>query len=265
MIQSSSLQPSSPFGLNPTLAQQMTCKPAISYATARSTTPLANLNLPAGVWRASEQAPMAAHAARACPTQHARLDAWLPGGGWPIGSLTEILVDAPGCGEIALIAPALAALPTRCPIVLLNPPAIPNALAWQQWQIPNQRLWWLHPKTLTDAWWSAETVLRARTFAALLAWLDPIDDKALRRLHACVQDTQTLVFLFRPKSAAIEFSPSPLRLLLTPGITESLSIEVFKCKGNRPGAPIALNTRPPAPPTAGDPHVDSHRTLAVAP
>lgn len=218
--------------------------------------------LPAGVWRASEQviAPNRTH-----KTQHQTLDAWLPGGGWPVGSLVEILADAPGCGEIALIAPALAALPTQRPIVLLKPPGVPNTLAWQQWQISSQRLWWLHPKTLSDAWWSAETVLRARAFAALMAWVDPIDDKALRRLHACAQDTDTLMFLFRPTSVAKQFSPSPLRLALTPGAAGCVAIDIIKCKGNKPDAPLKLTLKPETLLATGDCHVDGHRTLAMAP
>lgn len=218
--------------------------------------------LPAGVWRASEQA---ITPSRTWRSSHAALDAWLPGGGWPLGSLIEILTDAPGCGEIALIAPALASLPTQRPIVLLKPPAVPNALAWQQWQIASERLWWLHPKTLPDAWWSAETVLRGRAFAALMAWVDPIDDKALRRLHACVQETDTLMFLFRPKSAARQFSPCPLRLTLTPITAAKVSIEVIKCKGNKPGTPIVLTLKPDGQATVGNDYVDGHRTLALAP
>lgn len=218
--------------------------------------------LPAGVWRASEQA---IAPSQTCKTQHQLLDACLPGGGWPVGSLIEILADAPGSGEIALIAPALAALPTQRPIVLLKPPGVPNALAWQQWQISSQRLWWLHPKNLNDAWWSAETVLRARTFAALMAWVDPIDDKALRRLHACAQDTHMLMFLFRPTQVASQFSPSPLRLALTPNSAGRVAIDIIKCKGNKPSAPIELKLKPEGLPALGERHVDGHRTHAVAP
>ena len=41
---------------------------------------------------------------------HAALDAELPGGGWPQGSLSEILVDRCGQGEMSLLLPALARL-----------------------------------------------------------------------------------------------------------------------------------------------------------
>ena len=38
------------------------------------------------------------------------LDAQLPGGGWPLGALTEILLQHHGIGELQLLMPALARL-----------------------------------------------------------------------------------------------------------------------------------------------------------
>src|SRR5512146_2201268 len=38
------------------------------------------------------------------------LDRELPGGGWPQGQLTELLLDDAGIGELSLLAPALAQL-----------------------------------------------------------------------------------------------------------------------------------------------------------
>ena len=44
------------------------------------------------------------------PSGHARLDARLPGGGWPIGAVTELIPANPGLGEFSLLFPALATL-----------------------------------------------------------------------------------------------------------------------------------------------------------
>src|SRR5260370_9461696 len=41
------------------------------------------------------------------------LDAELPGGGWPVGALTEILPAHEGIGELRLLGPALAGLSKR--------------------------------------------------------------------------------------------------------------------------------------------------------
>ena len=41
------------------------------------------------------------------PTGFHALDARLPGGGWPLATLIELLVPAAGVGEIRLLLPAL--------------------------------------------------------------------------------------------------------------------------------------------------------------
>ena len=72
----------------------------------------------------------------------AALDAQLPGGGWPHGVLTELLLPEPGVGELRLLAPALAAVAAaratgatpadgRC-VMLFDPPALLNAWALVQ-------------------------------------------------------------------------------------------------------------------------------------
>jgi hypothetical protein len=44
------------------------------------------------------------------PSGFAVLDAQLPGGGWPIGAITELMPELAGIGELRLLAPALVAL-----------------------------------------------------------------------------------------------------------------------------------------------------------
>ena len=60
------------------------------------------------------------------PTGIAGLDAQLPGGGWPRGALSEILIEHDGIGECSLVLPALAALTqARKRVVFVAPPYIP--------------------------------------------------------------------------------------------------------------------------------------------
>ncbi|MFT4241295.1 MAG: hypothetical protein QM569_03325, partial [Acidovorax sp.] len=58
-----------------------------------------------GVWHAHE---LGAAQRQAQPTGHALLDAQLPGGGWPLGALTEVLQPLAGRHEWPLVLPALA-------------------------------------------------------------------------------------------------------------------------------------------------------------
>ncbi|MEO7243856.1 MAG: hypothetical protein ABIX12_01725, partial [Rubrivivax sp.] len=85
------------------------------------------------LWRASQ---LGRVGGRVQPSGFAALDAVLPGGGWPAGVLTELLLPHPGVGEWRLLAPALAALQRagatdgRAPphsVMLFDPPARPCA------------------------------------------------------------------------------------------------------------------------------------------
>src|SRR5947209_19731841 len=80
-------------------------------------------NLP-NVWRA----PQLAHAVgRVIATGHAALDEQLPGGGWPVGHLVEILQSRAGRHAWQLLLPALvhAAAGEAGPIVLVDAPHLP--------------------------------------------------------------------------------------------------------------------------------------------
>ncbi|MGH8045040.1 MAG: translesion DNA synthesis-associated protein ImuA, partial [Stenotrophomonas sp.] len=57
------------------------------------------------VWRGQ---PRGTGTVAAHPTGHPALDARLPGGGWPPAALSEVLLAAPGQGELALVWPTLA-------------------------------------------------------------------------------------------------------------------------------------------------------------
>ena len=75
------------------------------------------------LWRASQLA----HANTRCvDTGHPALSKQLPGGGWPTGTLVDLLLQQPGIGEMRLLRPALAAAASRR-IVLLQPPHPPQA------------------------------------------------------------------------------------------------------------------------------------------
>ena len=58
--------------------------------------------LGAQVWQADQfvSGKVPAH-----PSRFAALDAQLPGGGWPLGMLTELIARDPGIGELRLLIP----------------------------------------------------------------------------------------------------------------------------------------------------------------
>ena len=82
------------------------------------------------------------------------MSAELPGGGWPAGTLVELLQQQPGIGEMRLLRPALQACAERR-IVLLQPPHPPQALALAALGLPPSQLLWLRTSRSADALWAA--------------------------------------------------------------------------------------------------------------
>ena len=126
--------------------------------------PMAPEALHPSLWRASQ---LARASTRCVDTGHAALSSQLPGGGWPAGTLVELLQQQPGIGEMRLLRPALQACAERR-IVLLQPPHPPQALALAALGLPPSKLLWLRTSRSADALWAAEQVLRSGSCGALL-------------------------------------------------------------------------------------------------
>lgn len=79
------------------------------------------------IWKGQSAVPAGA----SLPTGHARLDALLPGGGWPEHALSEILHARDGVGELQLLMPTLARLTqAQRRVVLVGAPYVPYPQAW---------------------------------------------------------------------------------------------------------------------------------------
>jgi len=59
------------------------------------------------------------------PSGHSVLDAVLPGGGWPLGSLTEVLQKQEGQHEWRLLLPAVVRAAQRAQVLLVGAPHWP--------------------------------------------------------------------------------------------------------------------------------------------
>ncbi|WP_244744707.1 translesion DNA synthesis-associated protein ImuA [Paraburkholderia terricola] len=178
------------------------------------------------LWRGAQLA--RAHG-RTVDTGYAALSAELPGGGWPLGALVELLVQQPGIGEMRLLKPALTELGAR-PVVLLQPPHVPNSLAFSYLGLPVDRLIRLRAPKTADALWCAERVLQAKSCGALILWQQHIRTEALRRLHLAAQASETLLVLMRPLASAQDASPATLRLAVRPA-NGGLVVDVVKRRG----------------------------------
>lgn len=176
-----------------------------------------------------------------------RLDRCLPGGGWPLGALTEILIGQYGIGELRLLMPALARLSAAQThpqyddsdaaepgwIAWVAPPFQPYAPALQQSGIDLTRVLIVRPKEDSELLWSAEQALSSGTCAAVLLWTDKLDDQAGRRLQLAAEKGHSWAVAFRPLSARQQSSAAALRLELRP-TPEGTCVHILKSRGGRP-------------------------------
>lgn len=173
-------------------------------------------------------------------TGYPELDRHLPGGGWPPGALTEILLAEYGTGELELLMPALAALSQASEegtaggwVAWIAPPFHPYPPALAQWGIDVSRVLIVHPGKTTEALWAAEQALLSGNCAAVLLWPSSLDDASARRLQLAAEQGQSWAIAFRPLAAAAQSSPAALRLQLLPG-ARGTDISILKSRGGRP-------------------------------
>ena len=196
------------------------------------------------VWRGSSQVDSRVGLASGYP----KLDRCLPGGGWPLEALTEILIGQYGIGELRLLMPALAQLSseeTHTPygdagdyaepgwIAWVAPPFQPYAPALQQCGIDLSRMLIVRPKDDSELLWSAEQALSSGTCAAVLLWPDKLDDQASRRLQLAAEKGHSWAIAFRPLAARQQPSAAALRLELQP-TEQGTRVHILKSRGGRP-------------------------------
>lgn len=222
---------------------------------------LADPVLAGQVWAADR---IAAAVRATLPSGHEPLDAQLPGGGWPVGALTELLLDQPGHGEWRLLGPLLATLGRGGGRwVAITPPLRPHGPALQALGLDLTQGLWVDAASDTDAAWAAEQALRSAGRAApggasaspvdtartaVLWWSDErqstLSTGTLRRLHLAVQASEALLFVLRPAARAGRSTPAPLRLhaSVDPDGPTRLRLRILKRRGPPLEAPLLLDT-----------------------
>jgi protein ImuA len=202
-----------------------------------SLSPRDPLQLP-DVWRLQDLAAQA----ESLPTGHAALDAQLPGGGWPVGALVEVLQQRPEQHAWQVLLPALsqAAVRHAGPVVLVGAPFEPFGPSLQAQGLPPERLLWVKAERPAPRLWAAEQALRCADVVAVLAWLPQVRSAELRRLQLAAHQHAKLLFVFRPFKAAAESSPARLRLSVD-GV-DDLQLHILK----RRGPPLAVPLQLPA-------------------
>ena len=209
--------------------------------------PLLRLN--DAVWRADA---LAGTPVRVQATGERALDAELPGGGWPVGALIEILQPAGVHSEWRLLLPALA----RCgsgAVVLVGSPWVPFAPSLAAQGLQPQRLLWVKAQSMAQRLWSAEQSMRCADVDAALVWLScAVRSDQLRRLQMAAAEHSKLLFVMRPSQAQTQASPAVLRVHLSVkhgnelpdnAGQESLELLLLKRRGPPRAQPLQLLAR----------------------
>lgn len=214
---------------------------ADSNASFNQTQAIALDELHPSLWRASQLA--RAHGEyQECG--YRALATHLPGGGWPLGGLIELLVEHAGSAELQLLRPALAGL-TQKTIALLQTPYQPHHLALRAMGLDPRYLLWLRSEHQSDAQWAAEQILLKGGYGALLFWAHPCQHAHLRRLHLAAQHSQTLFCVIRPEHCAQQASPALLRIQLA-RVPQGLRLSILKRRGTPHQENILISQLAPA-------------------
>ncbi|MFC1702610.1 translesion DNA synthesis-associated protein ImuA [Pseudomonadota bacterium] len=188
------------------------------------------------LWRGGQ----VSHRIATLSTGHAILDEALPGGGWPLGAVTELVSDQVACGELSLLLPVLAQLSQDNQwISMIDPPWTPYPSALHGRGLALEKLLLIHTQKRSESLWACEQVVRGLSGGAMLAWPDALSFSEVRRLQLAAKRTQQTVFLFHDQKAANASSPAALRLQLTADDGD-LQIRVLKCRGQRPVSSIRI-------------------------
>jgi hypothetical protein len=191
------------------------------------------------IWRGGQLSA----AVSAVPSGYTELDELLPGGGWPLGALTDILMARQGIGALRLLMPALSQLSHDDRwICWVAPPHVPYAPALMAAGIDLSRVLLVHPKAQQDGMWAVEQSLRSGNCGAVLAWPMLGDTSVLRRLQLAAEAGDALGFLFRSKRFVDRPSPAALRIQLDAQSDGKLSVSILKRRGGWSAGPVQLDT-----------------------
>jgi hypothetical protein len=167
------------------------------------------------------------------PTGFTALDAALPGGGWPLRGLIEILTPGSGCGELTLCAPLVRQFTgseTARWCAFIAPPFEPFAPAWRA---QGARLDRLLVVRASESFWALEQSLLSGTCAIAFAWPHKANMTQLRRLALAAERGAALAVLIRPLRAVVEHTAAVLRIALTRTATH-LRVQLLKGRGVSP-------------------------------
>ena len=194
----------------------------------------------AQIWRGGETPPSVRPGV---PTGIAAFDALLPGGGWPRGTLSEIIAEE-GQHALSLLMPVLAQQQTQQNdsrwIAFVAPPYLPYAPALATHGLNLAQVLILRLHDNAEKLWALEQCLHGGC-AAVLAWFTQVPQQHLRRLQLAAESGDSIACLFYPTGTPDQSTPAALRIAITAFDAKRFSIRVLKRRGGWPCGPITVS------------------------
>ena len=167
------------------------------------------------------------------------------GGGWPTGTLVEIMTFGGGLGRSSLLLPVLATLTQGGKAVAWLPAddELPYAPALRQAGVDVSRILITKTQDHHQRLWGAEQCLRSGACGAVIfTETRTITDPMLRRLKLAAATGSAIMFVLRTENAADSPSPASVRLRVR-GAAFALhqrEVSILKC-GSHPPRSITLD------------------------
>jgi cell division inhibitor SulA len=178
-------------------------------------------------------------------TGHAKLDALLPGGGWPKAGLVEVTSPHKGIGELQLLMPLLRQRSQQAQSVLwIAPPYALHGSALAEAGVNIHNSFVIPSQTSCHkALWSIEKALQSSECGLVLAWQNWLSPRVVRRLQLAAREGQTLGMLFHQRPTPN--SPAMLQLAINSAPatrlrTRSIDVHLMKATGSHKRGQVRL-------------------------
>lgn len=165
------------------------------------------------------------------------------GGGWPTGTLVEILTLGGGLGRSNLLLPALATLTKGGKAIAWLPAEDqPYPPSLRQAGVDLSRVLITASKDHHQRLWAAEQCLRSPACGGVvMTETKAITDPMLRRLKLAASGNSAILFLLRPESAAAQPSPATIRIRVRSAAFALQQREITLLKGAHPPRSLVLD------------------------
>ena len=171
-------------------------------------------------------------------TGFAELDQLLPGGGWPVKGLIEVVSRHKAIGELQLLMPLLRirSQQKNQSLLWITPPYTLHGPALAQSGINIRNSFVVPPQTrCNNALWSIEKALQSTECSMVLAWQNWLSARVIRRLQLAASEGHTLGVLFHQRPTPHSPASLQLEIAAAPFSADGhrqLAVRLLKARGS---------------------------------